>query len=81
MNNNIKSGKEVIDEFFSEIYNVENADKTTVDVLVSLYSKNKLTDTNIQNALDDILQKELDKIERHENENKSLNLKRHQRDS
>jgi predicted nucleotidyltransferase len=69
MNNNIKSGKEVIDEFFSEIYNVENADKTTVDVLVSLYSKNKLTDTNIQNALDDILQKELDKIEKNENEN------------
>ncbi|CAN5413476.1 hypothetical protein BH23BAC1_BH23BAC1_34120 [soil metagenome] len=69
MNNKIKSGKEVIDEFFSEIYNVENVDKTTVDVLVSLYSKNKITDTNIQNALDDILQKELDKIEKNENEN------------
>ena len=69
MNNNIKSGKEVIDEFFSEIYNVENADKTTVDVLVSLYSKNKLTNTNIQNALDEVLQKELDKIEKNENEN------------
>lgn len=69
MNNNIKSGKEVIDEFFSEIYNVENVDKTTVDVLVSLYKKTKLTDTNIQNALDDILQKELDRIEKNENEN------------
>ncbi|MBA3285316.1 MAG: hypothetical protein H0U27_09715 [Nitrosopumilus sp.] len=69
MSNKIKSGKEVIDEFFSEIYNVENADKTSVDILVSLYGKNKLTDTNIQNALDDLLQKELDKIEKDENEN------------
>jgi predicted nucleotidyltransferase len=69
MNDSIKSGKEVIDEFFSEIYNVEDADKNTVDILVSLYSKNKLTDTNLQNALDDLLQKEVDKIEKNENEN------------
>ncbi len=67
MNDAIKSGKEVIDEFFSEIYNVENADKTTIDILVSLYEKNKLTDTNLQNALDHLLQKDLDKIEKDEN--------------
>jgi hypothetical protein len=67
MSDKIKSGKEVIDEFFSEIYNVENADKASVDILVSLYGKNKLTDPNIQNALDDLLQKELDKIEKDEN--------------
>ncbi|MBA3649223.1 MAG: hypothetical protein H0W62_11860 [Chitinophagales bacterium] len=69
MNDSIKSGKQVIDEFFSEIYNVENADESTVDILVSLYGKNKLTDTNLQNALDDLLQKEVDKIEKNENEN------------
>ena len=69
MSNKIKSGKEVIYEFFSEIYNVEYPDKSSVDILVSLYGKNKLTDTNIQNALDDLLQKELDKIEKDENEN------------
>lgn len=67
MNDAIKSGKEVIDEFFSEIYNVENADKATIDILVSLYEKNKLTDTNLQNALDHLLQKDLDKIEKDEN--------------
>lgn len=69
MSDKIKSGKEVIDEFFSEIYNVENADKTTVDALVSLYSKNKLTDTNLQNVLDNLLQKDIDRIEKDENEN------------
>ncbi|OFY98444.1 MAG: hypothetical protein A3K10_09330 [Bacteroidetes bacterium RIFCSPLOWO2_12_FULL_31_6] len=69
MSDKIKSGKEVIDEFFSEIYNVKNVDEKTIEALVSLYGKNKLTDTNIQNALDDLLQKELDKIEKDENEN------------
>jgi hypothetical protein len=69
MSDKIKSGKEVIDEFFSGIYNVKNVDEKTVAVLVSLYDKNKLTDTNIQNALDDLLQKELDKIEKDEDEN------------
>ncbi len=67
MDDKIKSGKEVIDEFVSEIYNVENADKATVDAIVLLYSKNKLSDTNLQNALDDLVQKELDKIEKDEN--------------
>jgi hypothetical protein len=69
MNDNIKSGKEVVDEFFSEIYNVQNADKLTVDAIVSLYGKNKLTDTNLQNALEILLQNELDKIEKDEDEN------------
>jgi len=48
----IKSGKEVIDEFFSEILNIEGVDEKTVAMLVQLYSDDKLTDTNIQNELD-----------------------------
>jgi len=67
MDDKIKSGKEVIDEFISEIYNVQNADKETVEAIVLLYSKNKLSDTNLQNALDNLVQKELDKIEKDEN--------------
>lgn len=64
MNNNfkdkeIKSGKEVINEFFSEIYNIENVDKKTVETLFSLYSEGKFTDTKIQNALEDLVQQEL----------------------
>lgn len=55
----IKSGKEVIDEFFSEIYNIENVDEKTVEALVSLYSEGKLTDKNIQNALELLVQNEL----------------------
>jgi len=59
MDKKIKSGKEVIDEFFSEIYNIENIDDKTVEALISLYSEGKLTDKNIQNMLDELLQEEL----------------------
>ena len=59
MNKKIKSGKEVIDEFFSEIYNIENIDEKTVESLISLYGEGKFTDKNIQNKLDELLQEEL----------------------
>jgi len=59
MSEEIKSGKDVIDEFFSEIYNVDNVDEKTVEALVSLYDEGKLTDKNIQNALEALVQQEL----------------------
>ena len=59
MSDEIKSGKQVIDEFFAEIMNIEGVDKKTVEKLISLYSKGKLTDTNIQNAMEQLLQEEL----------------------
>ncbi len=52
----IKSGKEVIDEFFSEILNIEGTDESTVNKLIELYGENKFTDSNIQNALEEIKQ-------------------------
>lgn len=63
MSDGIKSGKEVIDEFFAEIMNIEGVDKKTVEKLTSLYSEGKLTDTNIQNVMEKILQEELDTTE------------------
>ncbi len=59
MEDKIKSGKDVIDEFFSEIPNIDNVDEKTVNAIVELYSENKLTDKNIQNALDELLRNEL----------------------
>jgi hypothetical protein len=59
MDKEIKSGKMVIDEFFSEIYNIENVDEKTVEALVSLYSEGRLSDKNIQNALEVLVQQEL----------------------
>jgi len=57
MENKIKSGKEVIDDFFAEILNIEGTDENTVEKLIELYGDNKLTDRNIQNALEELKQK------------------------
>jgi len=62
MSGETKSGREVIDEFFAEIMNVEGVDEKTVEKLISLYSEEKLTDTNIQNAMEQLLQEELDRM-------------------
>ena len=62
MSDEIKSGREVIDEFFSEILNIEGVDEKVVEKLISLHNEKKLTDTSVQNAMDELLQKELDDI-------------------
>jgi len=54
MDNQIKSGKDVIDEFFAEILNIEGTDESTVNKLIELYADNKFTDSNIQNALEEL---------------------------
>lgn len=64
MDDKIKSGKDVLDDFFAEIYNIPNADKKTVDALVELYSQGKLSDKNVQNTLDEIVQRELKQIDK-----------------
>jgi hypothetical protein len=63
MNANTKSGKEVIDEFFAEILGIEGVDKQTVEKLIKLHSEGKLTDINIQNAMEEQLQVELNSTE------------------
>jgi hypothetical protein len=64
MDKKIKSGKDVIEDFFAEIYNIPNVDISTVDVLIELYSQGKLTDKNVQNAMDEILKQEINLIEK-----------------
>lgn len=59
MKDKIRSGKEVIDDFFAEILNVHGTDEKTVEKLIELYSENKLTDSNIQNALEELKQEAL----------------------
>jgi Glu-tRNA(Gln) amidotransferase subunit E-like FAD-binding protein len=63
MNDEVKSGKQVIEEFFSQIEDLEGLDENTVKLLLDLHSEGKLTDTNIQNALSELLQNELKKAE------------------
>ena len=54
MSEKIKSGKDVIDDFFREILDIEGVDRMTVEKLVKLYEEKKLSDRNIQNALEEL---------------------------
>lgn len=63
MMSEIKSGKELIREFFQDIKKIDGADQKTVMVLASLYREGKLTDINIENEVDRLLQEELARIE------------------
>ena len=49
--NQVKSGKEILDDFFKEISSIENVDKTIADSLAELYTNGKLTDKNVVNEL------------------------------
>jgi len=51
MEKEIKSGKAILDEFFNEIKTDEKLDSDTVTAVLDLYSKGKLTDSNLTNAL------------------------------
>jgi len=51
MTNKIKSGQEVLDEFFNEISKIEALDQEISKVLVNLYREDKLTNTNLSSEL------------------------------
>ncbi|WP_158730240.1 MULTISPECIES: hypothetical protein [unclassified Flavobacterium] len=51
MENKVKSGKEILDDFFENIENIENVDKDIAKMLADLYKQNKLTDVNVKNEL------------------------------
>lgn len=62
MDNTVKSGKEILDDFFQNIQNIMNVDMVLAQSLAKLYQDGKLTDKNIIN--------ELQKL-RHQNGNKN----------
>lgn len=47
----VKSGKEILDDFFNEIEQIENVDTDIAKMLSELYQNHKLTDTNVKNEL------------------------------
>lgn len=51
MDEAIKSGKEILDEFFSEITQIPKVDKEIAEALADLYKQEKFTDKQIVNAL------------------------------
>ncbi len=47
----VKSGKEILDDFFNSIEEIENVDNDIAKMLSKLYQEDKLTDTNVKNEL------------------------------
>lgn len=47
----VKSGKEILDDFFNSIEEIENVDKDIAKMLSKLNQEDKLTDTNVKNEL------------------------------
>ena len=61
MDKKVKSGKEIIDEFFANISSLEKVDKELAESLASLYQQGKLTDTNVKNEIQKIRDKNANK--------------------
>lgn len=48
----VKSGKEILDDFFSNLSNIENIDQSIANAIADLYFQGKLTtDTHIKQIL------------------------------
>lgn len=58
MTNEVKSGQEILNKFFSQIMNIDGVDKKVVNVVLSLYQNGKLTNTNLSNELSKIREKQ-----------------------
>jgi hypothetical protein len=59
MENKVKSGKEILDDFFKNIENIPNVDEDIARMLTNLYDQNKLTDTNVKNELPNLPKKDV----------------------
>lgn len=49
--NDVKSGKEILETFFTAIATIENVDKDIAKSLAELYFTDKLSDKNVVNEL------------------------------
>ena len=61
MDNKVKSGKEILDDFFTNISKIKNVDKGLAESLANLYGQGKLSDTHIKNELSNLREKDADK--------------------
>lgn len=55
--NDLKTSKEILDNFFEGMSKRDGLHKPTVDALVALHQSNKLTKTNVTNALEEAREK------------------------
>ncbi len=54
----IKSGKEILDNFFDKIEHIPKIDQNLANALKTLYQDHKFTNTNLSNKLSDLRNEE-----------------------
>ena len=54
--NSVKTGKEIVDDFFDTIASIDGIDIAIANSLAELYAQGRLTDRNVTNALQKIRQ-------------------------
>ncbi|SOD12230.1 hypothetical protein [Pedobacter xixiisoli] len=54
----VKSGKEILDDFFKYIEKMPEVNEEIAKSLASLYEQGKLTDTNVRNELQKLREKD-----------------------
>jgi hypothetical protein len=57
MTDEIKSGQEILDDFFSQITSIGGVDQAVANNVLRLYQEGKLTNTNLSNELSKIREK------------------------
>ena len=57
MTEKIKSGQEILGEFFSQIMNIEGVNQDVAESVLKLYKEDKLTNINLSNELGKIREK------------------------
>lgn len=61
MEDKVKSGKEILEDFFLNISNIDNVNKELAEALSNLYQQGKLTDANVKNELQKLRDKDANK--------------------
>ena len=59
MSSNIKSGKQILDDFFGSIEQLDRVDKNIAEILTRLYEQGRLTDINLKNELQTLRDKDV----------------------
>jgi len=59
MDKPVKSGKEILDDFFNGILNIPDVDKKLAAEIKKMYEEGKLTNTNLSNRLASLREEKL----------------------
>lgn len=60
MDNPVKSGKEILADFFNHLSNIPNVDKKLALAIKEMYESERLSSTNLSNKLLSLREEEID---------------------